>query len=221
MILYHFPTSPFAQRVRLILATKGLTPRVEFRDPRAEEKWWPELHRQNPLRTVPTLVDGDRVLTDSLSIATHLEAIAPSPSIWPRAGQIADALEIVRLADRAIDVLVDLGMRYHALATQPAWQDVKGPMLARGQGALDRLGALVEARAGAEHLVGDTWTLADTAVITTGMWLAGLPARAAKFAPAKNMVELGWTLPAPLTRWTDARRTHPAVVALDAAAPPR
>jgi glutathione S-transferase len=82
MVLYHFRTSTFAHRVRLVLAMKGLS--AELRDPRADAKWWPELHARNPLRTVPTLIDGDRVFTDSLTIVAHLEGKVASPSIWPR-----------------------------------------------------------------------------------------------------------------------------------------
>jgi glutathione S-transferase len=212
MILYHFHTSPFARRVRLILAMKGLS--AELRDPRVDGKWWPELHRHNPLQTVPTLIDDGRVLTDSLSIAAHLEAKSPSPSIWPRSEGIAEALEYVRLADRAIDILIDLGMRYHALNGAPSWPDVATPLMVRAQGALDRIGEMIETRGANEHLVGDAWSIADIATVTTGLWLDGLPARAATFATAKQIVALGWTLPAPLAAWTQARRARPDVAAI-------
>jgi glutathione S-transferase len=212
MILYHFHTSPFGRRVRLILGMKGLS--AELRDPRVDGKWWPDLHRQNPLKTVPTLVDGDRVFTDSLSIAAHLEAKVGTPSIWPRAEGMAEALEYVRLADRAIDIIIDLGMRYHVLGAQPSWPEVKDAMFARAQGALDRLGQKIEARGSAEHLVDDRWTIADIATVTTGLWFDGLPARAQTFAAAKQIVDLGWKVPAPLAAWTQARRARPDVAAI-------
>jgi glutathione S-transferase len=212
MILYHFHTSPFARRVRLILSMKGLS--AELRDPRVDAVWWPELHKVNPLRTVPALIDGERVLTDSLSIAAHLEAKVPSPSVWPTANQAAEALEIVRLADRATDIFIDLGMRYDPLRADPSWAEVKGQMLARGQGALDRLGRLIDERRKTDHLVGDRWTIADIAVVTTGLGLDGLPARAVSFELAKRIVDLGWSVPPSLAAWTSARRARADVAAI-------
>jgi glutathione S-transferase len=212
MILYHFRTSTFAHRVRLVLAMKGLS--AELRDPRADAKWWPELFAQNPLRTVPTLIDGDRVFTDSLTIAAYLEGKVASPSIWPRSELLADALEYVRLADRAIDILVDLGMRYHALGADPSWREIKGEKLSRAQGALDRMAQQVEARGGAEYLIGDRWTIADIATVTTVIWLQGLAVRAPSYAPARQVLELGWNLPAALATWAEARRARPDVAAL-------
>lgn len=208
MILYHFATSPFARRVRLALHAKGLT--AELRDPRADASHWPELHRLNPCRTVPTLVDGDHVLTDSLSILAHLEAKVPSPSLWPDDGDVAGMLEIVRLVDRALEHFIDLGMRYHAVREHPAFGEVRENLLARGQGALDRAGEIVAARGDAPFLVGGRWSLADIAVVTTGLWLEGLPARAATFAPAKQILDLGWKVPASIVAWTDARKPHVA-----------
>jgi glutathione S-transferase len=190
---------------------KGLD--AELRDPRVDASHLPDLRRYNPLRTVPTLVDGDRVLTDSLAIAEYLEERAPSPSIWPRHDK-SEALEFVRLADRAIDVLVDLGMRYHAVHDHPGFAAVKGELLGRAQGALDRLATKVEARAAAEALVGDAWSIADIATVTLGVWLDGLPARALSFAPAKQIAELGWTVPKALADWTKTRRARPDVAAL-------
>jgi glutathione S-transferase len=40
MILYHFGTSPFARRVRLVLAHKSCS--VELRDPRANPELQPD-----------------------------------------------------------------------------------------------------------------------------------------------------------------------------------
>lgn len=212
MILYHFPTSPFARRIRLVMAMKGLS--AELRDPRADASLWPELHRLNPLQTAPTLVDGEHVLTDSLAIAAHLEALVPTPSIWPSGGGVAEALEYVRLTDRAIDLAIDLGMHYHAVHDHPKFPDVSAKLMGRAQGAIDRLGAKIEARGAAEFLVGDAWSFADIATVTLGLWFEGLAARAPTFAPAKQILDLGWKVPPALADWTRARRARPDVAAL-------
>lgn len=212
MILYHFHTSPFARRVRIVMAMKGLE--AELRDPRVDAKWLPELHRVSPIQTVPVLVDGDRVFTDSMAILGYLEGKVPSPSMWPTADRVGDALELVRLADRAIDMIVDLGLRFHALCNDPSWKAVQASQMTRVQGAIDRIGDTVAARRDAEALVGDRWSLADIAVLSLGNWLEGLPQRAPTFALAKQIVDLGWRVPAPLAEWTKAQKTRPHVAAI-------
>ena len=66
MILYHFTTSPFAQRVRLTLVLKDLS--AELGDARADARHAAEVKRLSPLHTVPILVDGERVIPDSNAI---------------------------------------------------------------------------------------------------------------------------------------------------------
>ena len=55
--LFHFPTSPFARRVRLALAHKGLT--TELCDVRAHPEFLEESRRLSPLKTIPVLVEED------------------------------------------------------------------------------------------------------------------------------------------------------------------
>ena len=81
MILYHFPTSPFARRVRLALAHKKLS--AELRDARAVPEHRAEVNRLNPLHTVPVLVDEGTVVVDSTAICHYLERKFPDPPLWP------------------------------------------------------------------------------------------------------------------------------------------
>ncbi|HEV3191381.1 MAG TPA: glutathione S-transferase N-terminal domain-containing protein, partial [Polyangiaceae bacterium] len=69
-ILYHFTHSPFARRVRLALAHKGLD--VELREGRDNPASMAEARRLVPLKTLPVLVDGDQVLGDSTAITRWL-----------------------------------------------------------------------------------------------------------------------------------------------------
>ncbi len=212
MILYHFPTSPFARRVRLVLAHKGLT--AELRDARALPEHRAEVNRLNPTHTVPVLVDGERVIVDSTAIAHYLERKHPEPPLWPAGMAGAEAFEITALADAVSNILSDCGMRYYALHGDPAFPQVRDNVVGRAQRALDALAARIASRNGSPTLCGDQWSGADIAVYCLATWLEGLPGRAAHFAPAGQVVALGWCLPAPLSAWADHHRTRPDIVAL-------
>jgi glutathione S-transferase len=213
MILYHFSTSPYARRVRLALAHKGLS--AELRDARANPEHASELRRLNPVRTVPLLIDGQRVIADSSAICHYIDRKQPDPPLWPVGLQGAEAFEFVALADSAIDVLVDLGLRYSALGDHPSFPKVRAEYVGRAQGALDKLAQMVGERRSAPALCGEVWSAADIAVCTMVIWLEGIPVRAATFPPAKTLLALGWTLPPTLIEWTAERRNRPDVRALD------
>ncbi len=212
MILYHFPTSLFARRVRLVLALKGLT--AELRDARAVPEHRTEVNRLNPMQTVPVLIDGERVIVDSTAISHYLERKHPEPPLWPAGLVGAEAFEITALADAAGNILIDCGMRYHALHGDPAFGQVRDNMVGRAQRALDALAERIVRRNGLATLCGEQWSGADIDVYCLVTWLEGLPARAAHFAPAGQVVALGWSLPASLSTWAEQHRTRPDVLAL-------
>lgn len=211
MILYHFPTSPYARRVRLALAHKGLS--AELRDARANSDHLDEVHRLNPLHTVPVLVDEARVLADSTAICHYLDRKVPTPPLWPAGPAGAEAFEFAALTDSLINVLTDLGMRYHCLHGDPNYPAVREKMVGRAQRALDVLAGKVAARL-AGPLCGESWSAADIAVFTTVSWLEGLAVRAATFAPAKQVLDLGWSVPPALRAWADQHRQRTDVLAL-------
>jgi glutathione S-transferase len=204
MILYHFPTSPFARRVRLALALKGLTP--ELRDARGVPEHRAEVNRLNPMHTVPVLVDDERVIVDSTAICHYLERKYPDPALWPAGMAGAEAFEIIALADVVSNILSDCGMRYFALHDDPSFPQVRDNVVGRAQRALAALAARVSTRAPAAPLCGDAWSGADIAVYCLVTWLEGLPARAAHFPPAGQVLTLGWSVPPALTAWTDQHR---------------
>lgn len=213
MILYHFSTSPFARRVRLALAHKGLS--AELRDARAQAEHLAEVRRLNPMHTVPVLVDGDRAIGDSAAILAYLDRKVPAPPLWPTGMDGAEAVELVALADGAIQVLVDMGMRYAPVHDHPRFGEVRDALVGRAQRALDALAARVSSRSRAGAPLFDSgWGAADIAVVTTVMWLDGLAARAATFPLAKKVVELGWSLPPALRAWAQPHLARPDVAAL-------
>jgi glutathione S-transferase len=92
--LYHFPFSTCSQKVRLVLAEKGL----EF-DPHevnliTGEQHDPEYVKLNPKHVVPTLVHDGCVLVESSLIIKYLDDAFPDPPMRP-----SDALGRYR-ADR-------------------------------------------------------------------------------------------------------------------------
>lgn len=212
MILYHFPTSPFSRRVRLVLALKRLS--VELRDARAVPEHRAEVNRVNPLHTVPVLVDGERVVADSTAICHYLERQFPDPPLWPSGMPGAEAFEIVALADAVSNILSDCGMRYYALYGDAHFPAVRDNVVGRAQRALDALAARVQAQRPGSPLCGGEWSAADIAVLCLVTWLEGLPGRAAQFPPAGQVVSLGWSLPPALSRWADPHRQRPDVLAL-------
>jgi glutathione S-transferase len=92
-VLHHLPLSPFARKVRLILAEKRLP--FELR----VEKVWdrrPEYLELNPACTVPTLVeDNGLVVPDSRVICEYLEEAYPDNSLIGRT--IGERIETRRL----------------------------------------------------------------------------------------------------------------------------
>jgi glutathione S-transferase len=72
MKLYMNPTSPNVRRVRLTAAVLGLQLEERNLDFAKGEQKKPEFLALNPNGPVPTLVDGDFVLTESRAIASSL-----------------------------------------------------------------------------------------------------------------------------------------------------
>jgi glutathione S-transferase len=212
MILYHFSTSPFARRVRLVLAHKGLT--AELRDPRTHPERLPELQALSPMHTVPVLVDGERTIADSTAIVHYLERKHPEPPVFPQGQGGALAFELAALADSAIGVLADLGLRYYPLHEAASFPKVREDMVGRAQRSLQRMASLVLARGNGVPLCGDSWGWAEIVVYTTVTWLEGLPVRAATLPLPRQIVSLGWTLPPELSEWADQHRTRPDVIAV-------
>jgi len=81
-ILYHLPLSPYARKVRAVLAEK----RLPF-ELRVEKVWErrPEYLELNPACTVPTLVeDNGLVIPDSAVICEYLEETYPDTGLLGR-----------------------------------------------------------------------------------------------------------------------------------------
>ena len=93
-VLYHLTLSPYARKVRLVLAEKRLPFELRL------EKVWerrPEYLELNPAGTVPTLVeDNGLVVPDSAVICEYLDEAYPDSSLMGRT--LAERIEVRRLA---------------------------------------------------------------------------------------------------------------------------
>ena len=84
MKLHDYFRSSAAFRVRIALALKGLTPERAFHHLRKGEQRMPIYLKLNPMGLVPTLEDGELVLTQSLAIVEYLDETHPEPPLLPK-----------------------------------------------------------------------------------------------------------------------------------------
>lgn len=81
--LYTHPMSPCAQKVRIVLAEKGLEWKKHHVNLQEKENLHPDYLKLNPLGVVPTLVhDGNTVIESSI-ICEYLEDTFPDQSLRP------------------------------------------------------------------------------------------------------------------------------------------
>jgi glutathione S-transferase len=84
--LYDFMPCPFGQKVRIVLAEKGLSYDLVEVDITKGEHRRPEFLRLNPYGKVPVLLDEDTTVYDSTVINEYLEDEYPEPPVLPAVG---------------------------------------------------------------------------------------------------------------------------------------
>lgn len=80
MTLYSGSTCPFSHRTRMVLYEKDVECHIVQVDPKKKPR---ELADLNPYNDVPTMVDRDLVLYDSLVINEYLDERLPHPPLMP------------------------------------------------------------------------------------------------------------------------------------------
>lgn len=84
LTLYHNDMSLCAQKVRICLAEKSLeweNRHIVLRSGEHQKDWYRKLNRR---AVVPTLIDGDKVITESNVILEYLDERFPQPSLSPK-----------------------------------------------------------------------------------------------------------------------------------------
>lgn len=169
--LYSYYRSSCAYRARLALAYKGLpyTTHPVHLVRNGGEQHRPEYAALNPQEQVPTLIDGDFVLTQSMAIMEYLEEKYPTPAILPadpRARAYVRQISLIMVAD--IHPLNNLKVLQHLSAecglTQAQKNDWYAKWILQGFAATEKLLAASAFRTGA-FVCGDTPTMADFSLI--------------------------------------------------------
>ena len=81
LTLYDYPRSGHAHRIRLFLSMLGVPYETKTVDMRKNEHKDPDYRKLSPLGQVPTLVDGDFVITDSTAALVYL-ALKHGDETW-------------------------------------------------------------------------------------------------------------------------------------------
>jgi len=82
--LYSYFRSQATFRVRIALNLKGLPHEGAFRHLEKGQQYAPDYKALNPQMMVPTYIDGDIKLTQSLAILEYLEETHPEPPLLPK-----------------------------------------------------------------------------------------------------------------------------------------
>ncbi len=197
-VLYHMPLSPYARKVRLVLAEKRLPFELRL------EKVWerrPEYLELNPAGTVPTLVeDNGLVVADSGVICEYLDEAYPESSLMGRT--LAERIEIRRLATW-------FDGKFAAEVTQNLYGEKHLRRLTR-RGLPDPAAIRTGYIAVRYHLEYISW-LAETR-----KWLAGSVLSLADFAAAAHLStldfigELDWSMSPPAKDWYARMKSRPS-----------
>ncbi|MBV7540055.1 maleylacetoacetate isomerase [Acidovorax sp. sic0104] len=171
MQLYSFFNSSTSYRVRIALALKGLPVDYHGVNIRVGEHRAPAYAQLNPARAVPTLVDGDFTLSQSLAIIDYLDQRHPEPRLVP--------LE-PRLRARVLELAHGIACDMHPVNNLRILKYLQGPLAlsaeqkdawyahwaAEGFDAVERLLAGRGGEAGSgPWCFGDQPTLADVCLV--------------------------------------------------------
>jgi glutathione S-transferase len=196
MKLYMNPRSPNVRRVRLTAAVLGLQLEEKNLDFAKGEQKEPEFLALNSNGAVPTLVDGDFVLTESRAIMQYLASKKPESGLLPRDEQARADVTRWQFWDSS---------HFSPQMGTLAFQRVLKPMMGMGgpdAGKIEealtnfrRFAAVLNKRLdGKQYVVGDSVTLADLTLASSLMYakqadvpLAEFPNIQAWFSRISNM----------------------------------
>lgn len=169
MKLFASLTSPYARKIRIILAEKALPFELVVDSPWEANTRIPEI---NPLGKVPALISDDgETFFDSSVIAAYLETLDVAPCLLPQ--QPLEAVR-VRQTEALADGITDAAVTTLLESRRPDGE-CSNIVIARQMDKLDRGLDLLEARAGGlEWLHGNRYSLGD---IATGVALGYLDLR--------------------------------------------
>ncbi|KAK3654401.1 hypothetical protein LTR56_004031 [Elasticomyces elasticus] len=161
--------SPYARKVRIALAEKGIPFELQTEVPWDQTTVTPQY---NPLEKLPVLIlDDQTAVYESHYILEWLEAKHPEPALLP--SDIDDRLfakKVEVVCDGMCDAMV---IAFFERLREPEKQSEpwKARQMRKVEGGLRQLNTWVEARQG-QYLVGDRLTIADLAIAAFLGWFA-------------------------------------------------
>jgi glutathione S-transferase len=162
MKLYDYILSPSSYKARLMAAFAGVKPEIRAVDFHpGEEHRGPELLALNPAGSIPILVDGDLILTESSAIVAYIAAKA-APE-WLGSGDPVETARIQQWLSFSHRLTSSLGgARLHEMLLRPGNID---QLQASGVAALRELeaGLFEQQERGMRFLAADRPTIADVA----------------------------------------------------------
>jgi glutathione S-transferase len=172
MKLYYNPLSPNVRRVRLTAAVLGIELEEKKLDFAKGEHKNPEYLALNPNGAVPTLVDGDFVLTESRAIMQYLASKKPEAKLLPRDEAARADVTRWQFWDAA-----HFSPQMGTLAFEKMLKGMMGlgePDASKIQDALSnfrRFGAVLNKRLeGKQYIVGSSLTIADLTIGSSLMY---------------------------------------------------
>jgi glutathione S-transferase len=191
--LYHNGMSVCSQKVRLVLAEKGLEYTPHHLHLREGDQFAPEYRKLNPAAVVPTLVHDGEVIRESTVIMEYLDEAFPDPPLKPAEAVARAAMRVwTKAMDEGVHAAcagIAYATAYRGIMQQKSPQELEAhfnrmpdperserqrqaiehgleaPVIRRSVLLYDRTMADMEAAlAGSDWLVGDGYSLADVAL---------------------------------------------------------
>jgi glutathione S-transferase len=159
-ILYHVSRSPYARKVRILLAEKNLDYEEKIIDLANKP---PEFLQISPIGKVPVFVDEDEtIIWDSSLIVEYLEEIYPDPSFYPREQrQKLECKKWEEIADNLADNAIALW------SEKSKGENAQTKVIDRYQTAINRILTALETQLQQTYLLGEKCTVADLAAIAS------------------------------------------------------
>ena len=164
MILYDGGRAPNPRRVRIYLAEKGITVRLEPIDLGALQHKSADFAAINPVQRVPALVlDDGSVIAESIAICRYFEALHPEPPLF---GVGARAIAEVEMWNRRLELNLLFPIAHVFRNTHPAMRELEVPQVpawaeANKPRILDFLEIVNRELENNRFITGDAFTIAD------------------------------------------------------------
>ncbi len=207
--LWSWQLSPFAGKVRVAFAFKGVEPELlEIHAVKRPAR----LRELNPSNRVPVLEVGDVAIRESSAICDWIEETYPEPSLWPAdPAQRAAARGLMRWVDDELSVPFFLSVRLEAFGLGPTdHPDAVQHLRERLSKRWKPLEGMLAKTDGTWLMGGDEPTMTDLAAMPLAV---RLPAWRSELEPSADEYPR-------VAAWLDALRAHPVAVEVDRAGDP-